>query len=329
MQTHSDLEIVTAFAEQTVLIVGDVMLDEYIWGDVQRISPEAPVPVVQTHERTYRPGGSGNVAANVSALSALPLLCGVVGDDEMAARLGQSLAANQVAADGLIRVPGRPTTVKSRVIAHSQQMLRLDTETDRPLPVQVEQAILDWCAQAIGRASVCVLSDYAKGTLTPYVCGELIALARERGTPVVVDPKGRDYRKYSGATIVTPNTGELALAVNQICDSRFDLDSAALLLLDQCATAGLLVTRGSAGMSLYRQGQQRLDIVANNRNVYDVTGAGDTVVAALALALAAAAAIDRAAAIANTAASIVVGKVGTATASRDELLDALGHAAIQ
>jgi D-beta-D-heptose 7-phosphate kinase/D-beta-D-heptose 1-phosphate adenosyltransferase len=323
MKTHTDQEIVAAFADQTILIVGDVMLDEYIWGDVRRISPEAPVPVVQVRDRTYRPGGAGNVAANVAALGALPLLCGVVGDDEMAPRLAWVLAASGVAAEGLIRATDHPTTVKTRIIAHSQQMLRLDTETDRRLPAQIEHAILDWCAQAIDRAAACVLSDYAKGTLTPRVCGELIALARERGTLVVVDPKGRDYQKYDGATVITPNTSELAIAVKEAQDVTFDLDRAARALLNQYTGVSLLVTRGAEGMSFYRQDNERQDIPANARNVYDVTGAGDTVVATLALALAAGASPNRAAVIANTAAGIAVSKVGAATITREEILGAL------
>jgi D-beta-D-heptose 7-phosphate kinase/D-beta-D-heptose 1-phosphate adenosyltransferase len=279
--------------------------------------------VVQVRDRTYRPGGAGNVAANVAALGAPPLLCGVVGDDEMATRLTQALAGCGVAAEGLFRMADRPTTVKSRVIAHSQQMLRLDTEADRRLPTQIEDAIIEWCARAIGRVAVCVLSDYAKGMLTPRVCAALIALARERGVAMVVDPKGRDYRKYDGATVLTPNTSELAIAVSQAHDTTFDLDGAARALLSQHTGASLLVTRGAEGMSLYRQEGERLDIPATARNVYDVTGAGDTVVATLTLALAAGALMERAAAIANAAAGIAVGKIGAATITREELLGAL------
>jgi D-beta-D-heptose 7-phosphate kinase/D-beta-D-heptose 1-phosphate adenosyltransferase len=311
-------DLIAAFSQQPILIVGDVMLDEYIWGDVRRISPEAPVPVVQVRRRTCRPGGAGNVAANVAALGGAPLLCGVVGDDPGADQLAEALAADGVAAE-LIRAPGRPTIVKSRVIAHSQQMLRLDSEADGPLAPETAAAIERWCAGAAARAGVCVLSDYAKGALTPDVCQALIELARERGLPVVVDPKGRDYRKYAGATVITPNTGELALAVGQPLDDAFDVERAAAELRELLPGTSLLVTRGAEGMTLYRDGAAALHIPARARTVYDVTGAGDTVVATLALALASGAPLERAALLANSAAGVAVSKIGTATVSQDEL----------
>ena len=312
-------KLIAAFGQQPILIVGDVMLDEYIWGDVRQISPEAPVPVVQVRRRSCRPGGAGNVAANIAALGGAALLCGVVGDDAAAEQLAEALAADGVAVAELIRAPGRPTTVKSRVIAHSQQMLRLDSEADRPLTPATAAAIVAWCAAAVERAGVCVLSDYAKGMLTPDVCQALVALARARGIPVVVDPKGHDYRKYAGATVITPNSGELALAVNQPPDEPFDVERAARALCEQLPGTSLLVTRGAEGMTLYRDGAGALQIAAHARTVYDVTGAGDTVVAALALALAAGAPLEQAALLANAAAGVAVSKIGTATVSQDEL----------
>ncbi|MDW8267735.1 MAG: PfkB family carbohydrate kinase, partial [Anaerolineae bacterium] len=207
-----------------MLIVGDLMLDEYIWGDVRRISPEAPVPVVHRRGQSYRPGGAGNVAANVAALDGVPVLVGIVGADPMAQALRTALAAVGVdGADGLIAVADRPTTVKSRVMGHHQQMLRIDTEVTEPISPAVAEQVIACCRQHIAGAEVCLLSDYAKGLLTPALCQELIGLARRRGIPVVVDPKGRDYRKYAGATVVTPNTAEALLAAGLHLEDGFDL----------------------------------------------------------------------------------------------------------
>ena len=324
MKDRTMHDIVAAFPGKRVLIVGDVMLDEYIWGEVRRISPEAPVPVVKTQRRTHRPGGAGNVAANIAALKGVPLLCGVVGQDAMASQLVQALAENAVSInDGLIPSPDRPTTVKSRIVAQNQQMLRLDTETQQPISGHVEDAVLAWCKQHIDRAAVCLLSDYAKGVLTGHVCQGIIRLARYHNLPAVVDPKGQDYRKYAEATVVTPNVQEAAIAANYLTNAPFDLGHTAQYLLDQLAGARLLITQGAEGMSLYRHGQPRLHIPAKARNVYDVTGAGDTVVATLALALGAGATLDQAAHLANLAAGIVIGKFGTATVTCDELLAAM------
>ena len=324
MKDRTLQDILAAFPGKRVLVIGDVMLDEYIWGEVRRISPEAPVPVVKTQRRTYRPGGAGNAAANIAALGGLPLLCGVVGQDAMISQLVQALAENGVTInDGLIPSPDRPTTVKSRIVAQDQQMLRLDIETQQPISSHVEDAVLAWCKQHIDRTNVCILSDYAKGVLTGRVCQEIIGLVRSKNLPVVVDPKGQDYCKYAGATVVTPNAHEAAIATNHLTNAPFDLGHTAQYLLDQLAEASLLITQGAEGMSLYRHGQPRLHIPAKARNVYDVTGAGDTVVATLALALAAGAALEQAAHLANLAAGIVVGKFGTATVTRDELLAAI------
>ncbi len=317
-------EVVAAFDGKRALVVGDVMLDEYIWGEVRRISPEAPVPVVETRRRTYRPGGAGNVAANIAALGGASLLCSVAGDDVMAGHLVEALAAERVeCCEGLIRVDERPTTVKSRVIAHSQQMLRFDTESSLPIPTAVEDMVLRCCAAQLPEAAVCVLSDYAKGILTGRVCTEIIALARRYNVPVVVDPKGKDYARYADATVITPNTNELGVAVNRLPGEQPNIERDARLLLAELGEAALLVTRGPEGMSLYRHERAPIHISTRARHVYDVTGAGDTVVAALALALAAGAPLELAAMLSNEAAGIAVSKVGTATVTREELVGAI------
>jgi len=308
-----------------VLIVGDLMLDEYIWGDVRRISPEAPVPIVHRRGQSYRPGGAGNVAANVAALGGVPLLIGVVGQDPMAAALRAALTAVGVdGADGLIAVADRPTTVKSRIMGHNQQMLRIDTEVTEPVPVAVTERVIACYRRYLETADACLLSDYAKGLLTPALCRELIGLARRRGIPVVVDPKGRDYRKYAGATLVTPNMAEALLAAGLQADEAFELNDVVRILRLHIGPGHLLITRGAEGMSLYpAEAEEGIHIPAEARAVYDVTGAGDTVAATVALALAAGWDLEAAARLASAAAAIVVGKVGTATVSRQELQEHL------
>lgn len=326
MPTDDLLTLLEALPGRRVLIVGDLMLDEYIWGDVRRISPEAPVPVVHRRGQSYRPGGAGNVAANVAALGGVPVLVGIVGADPMAQALRAALAAVGVnGADGLIAVADRPTTVKSRVMGHNQQMLRIDTEVTDPIAPAVADRVLACCRQHIAAADVCLLSDYAKGLLTPALCQELIGLARRRGIPVVVDPKGRDYRKYAGATVVTPNTTEALLAAGLHPEDGFDLADVVRVLRLQIGPGHLLITRGAEGMTLYpAEAEEGLHIPAQARAVYDVTGAGDTVAATVALALAAGASLSAAARLAAVAAGIVVGKLGTATVSWQELREELG-----
>ncbi len=306
------------FGGLPVVVVGDVMLDAYIWGEVRRISPEAPVPVVEVQRQTARPGGAGNVGANIAALGGTPRLVGVAGDDAHAEVLAATLAAAGVAAGGVVRLPTRATTVKTRVLAHNQQMLRLDTETTAPLSDSEADTLLAAAQGALEGAALLVLSDYAKGSLTAPVCRALIDAARAAGLPVVVDPKGADFGKYAGATVITPNTRELAVVAG-IPDQQMDVEREGRALLTQLGGAALLVTRGPEGMTLLQQQTPPLHLSAQARAVFDVTGAGDTVVAVLALALAAGASLPEAAALANTAAGIVVGKIGTATLSQQEL----------
>jgi D-beta-D-heptose 7-phosphate kinase/D-beta-D-heptose 1-phosphate adenosyltransferase len=319
------MTLLMALPGRRVLIVGDLMLDEYIWGDVRRISPEAPVPVVHRRGQTYRPGGAGNVAANVAALGGVPVLVGIVGQDIMAETLRTALADVGVnGAEDLIAVADRPTTVKSRIMGHHQQMLRLDTEVTEPVSPAVAGQVLARCRHHIAEADVCLLSDYAKGLLTPALCQELIGLAQRRGIPVVVDPKGRDYRKYAGATVITPNTAEALLAAGLHLEDGFELADVVQVLRLQIGPSHLLITRGAEGMTLYpAEEADGIHIPAAARAVYDVTGAGDTVAATVALALAAGASLPAAARLAATAAGIVVGKLGTATVSWQELWEQL------
>ena len=295
-----------------VLVVGDVMLDRYWQGPAGRISPEAPVPVVKVEQTLDRPGGAGNVALNIAALGAPVSLCAVTGDDAEADTLESGLRGGQVQCR-LQRVPDHRTTTKLRVISQRQQLLRLDFE--QPAPPADAAALAASATAMLEGCGALVLSDYAKGTLAkPQV---LISAARARGIPVLVDPKGTDFEAYRGATLLTPNQAELQ-AVLGVDDPEHLLEQAQVLL-DQLQLQALLVTRGEQGMTLLRAGQPPLHLPARAREVFDVTGAGDTVVATLAAALAAGEALPRAVALANLAAGIVVGKAGTATVSAFEL----------
>ncbi|HYF61882.1 MAG TPA: D-glycero-beta-D-manno-heptose-7-phosphate kinase [Herpetosiphonaceae bacterium] len=321
--TNELAALIEGFAAQRVLVIGDVMLDEYVWGEVSRISPEAPVPVVNVLRRTYRPGGAGNVAASVAALGGAPTLIGVAGADPMAAALRQALAEVGVDRPELIAVPERPTTVKTRILAQSQQMLRCDVEVTDPLGAAAEDALLALVRDRLAAATVCVISDYAKGVLTRRVCQSVIQAAAQAGVPVIVDPKGVSYERYAGATVITPNLNEAATATGLAIHGPEQLGQAAGALMARLGGSAVIITRGAEGMTLFQPGAEPLTVPARARAVYDVTGAGDTVVAALAVALGGRAGLPDAMQLATVAAGIVVGKLGTATVSQAELLAVL------
>ena len=302
----------------SVLAVGDVMLDEYVWGEVRRISPEAPVPVVEIHRRSHAAGGVAYVAVGVVALAGRAFVAGVVGNDAAALALRDTLETARVDTSALVTDARRPTTCKTRVIAHAQQVVRTDHEDRAPLREEIETALLAQVHELVARADVVVLSDYRKGVVTLRVAREVIDAAAAAGKPVVVDPKGIDYTKYRGATVVKPSLHDAGLAANVHIESEPDLLKAVGRLSEACDGAALLLTRGSAGMSLFT-GNGRVDVPTVARAVYDVTGAGDTVSAALAVALGSGVPLPRAVALANAAAGVVVGKVGTSTVTVDEL----------
>ena len=299
-------------AKARVLVVGDVMLDRYWFGDVERISPEAPVPVVRIARAEERPGGAANVARNITALGARADLVSATGDDEPADALARMLAAEGVTASFLRDAP-LTTPVKLRVIGRRQQLLRIDFE--RPPPRELLAASLADFDALLGPADAVVLSDYGKGGLAHIAT--MIERARAAGKPVLVDPKGDDWGGYRGATLVTPNRAELAQVAGRWRDEA-DLARRAQALIAELDLGALLVTRSEEGMTLFSpRGAQ--SIPAQAREVFDVSGAGDTVIATLGALLAAGAPLEHAVAIANRAAGIVVGKLGTATVSPDEL----------
>ena len=306
-----------AFEKAQVLVVGDVMLDRYWTGATGRISPEAPVPVVRVNQVEDRPGGAANVALNIAALGGQVHLAGIVGEDETAEALTQGVKTLGVEPKWH-RVADKPTITKLRVMSRNQQLLRLDFE--EPYAASHSQALLKQAESELENVAVVVLSDYAKGAIdNPQA---FIALARAKGVKVLVDPKGCDFSRYRGASLLTPNMAEFEQVVGSVT-SEADLVEKAQALLAEYDLDAMLVTRSEKGMTLITRSAPELHIPTVAREVYDVTGAGDTVISALATALAAGSDLPQACAIANTAAGIVVGKLGTSTVSRIELIAAL------
>ena len=306
-----------------VLILGDVMLDEYMWGTVSRISPEAPVPVVAVRSETVKVGGAGNVATNVAALGGRVSLVGIVGNDAAAERLGHELELAGVKSDGLIVDASRPTTIKSRVVAGSQHVVRFDRESDAPASRAIRRRVVAAVQERLPKADVLLISDYAKGLVGPGLVREVLALAARHRTPVAVDPKVQHLTLFTGVTLVAPNHHEAAAAARVSVRSEADLLRVGQMLLRRLKARAVLITRGEQGMSLFEAGKAVVHIPTVAREVYDVTGAGDTVMGALSLALAAEADMHTAALLANYAAGVVVGKRGTATVTRAELQRAL------
>ena len=312
--------IVAGFSTARLAVVGDVMLDTFVIGRVSRISPEAPVPVVEFAREEYRPGGAANVAENARALGAAVTLVGVVGDDRDAGHLRGELAARGLDGDGLVVDAARRTTTKTRVVTtRNQQVARVDYESTDEVPEAVEEALAARVATAAAEAGAIVVSDYLKGAITPGLMTRLVALARQRRIPLLVDPKIPHLASYGGATIVTPNHVEAEVATHLRIRSDEDTRQAARLFRERAGTSGVLITRGEHGMWLL-DGEVEGGLEATAREVSDVTGAGDTVIATFALALAAGATTAEAACLANEAAGIVVGKFGPATTSPGELL---------
>ena len=309
-----------ALSKQTVLCIGDLMLDEFIYGEVSRISPEAPTPVIAVKRTDLMIGGAGNVARNLVALGARCIFVGAVGDDEAGSALTKALGTHPLIEFHLVVDGGRQTTRKVRFVSehHSTHLLRADWETAVAVDAGSEDALIGHVINAIPRVGAVVLSDYAKGALTPRVVRAVIDAANERGKPVVVDPKGRDYSIYRGATLITPNRQELADATHSPARTDDEIADAAAKLCDAVAAKAVLVTRSEAGMTLVSDGVP-VHVPAYPVRVRDVSGAGDTVVAVLSAMLAMGADFESAMRAANAAAAVVVGKRGTATVSVAEL----------
>lgn len=301
-----------------ILVIGDLMLDRYLWGACDRVSPEAPVQVVRVQRETYSLGGAGNVVANLRSLGAEVELIALIGDDAAGQTLRQLLAEQRVGATGVVHSQNRPTTVKTRVLAVQHQLLRFDVESTAPGSDVDAASMLAFLQLRAAQTDVVILSDYGKGVLTKALVRQLIRVCREAGLPVLVDPKGRDYAHYYGATLLTPNRKEAAAATGLALDSAHAIDHVGQTLLRDLGLSACLITLSEDGMALFQaEGAQRLPTLA--REVFDVTGAGDTVIAAIAFGLACELDMLAACQLANRAAGIVVGKLGAATVTLDEL----------
>jgi D-beta-D-heptose 7-phosphate kinase/D-beta-D-heptose 1-phosphate adenosyltransferase len=314
-------ELISAMRNRKIVVLGDVMLDEFIWGDVTRISPEAPVPVVDIRRESVHLGGAANVLANIVALGAKACVVGVIGHDSAGERLRASLkeVSPSQPDDYLVVDQNRPSTIKTRIIAHNQLVVRADREARGLINGNTEKRILDLLKEAIQDAAAFVVSDYDKGVVTPNILGEILPAAYAR-VPVLIDPKIRNFAHYRPASLITPNHHEALRMTNLEADSDEGLHQAAQIIEQKLGCDAVLITRGDRGIMLLEGDQEPVFVETAAREVYDVTGAGDTVIATLAAALAAGATMLEAANLANHAAGIVVGKVGTATASAAELL---------
>ncbi len=319
------LGILDYFTQTKILIVGDVMLDCYWWGDASRLSPEAPVPVVALNKISYIPGGAANVAANIAALGAEVFLVGAIGIDDSANNLRASLDKSRISPDFLFVSDSRPTTTKTRVLVHNQQIARIDKETNQPLNKGDEEKVSAIVNDLIAKADLIVLSDYAKGCLTATLISSIVAEARIQKKMVLVDPKGKDFKKYNGATLLTPNLAEAINAAHIENKDAKTIEKAAEKLLSEIEIEALLITLGEDGMKLFRRDDEPIHFPSMARQVFDVTGAGDTVIASLAVALGTKTDIYTAVSLANIAAGLVVEKVGTSTITLETLRRSLEH----
>lgn len=307
------------FKKIRALVLGDLMIDEYLWGEVDRISPEAPVPIVSVINETYTLGGAGNVINNLVAMGAGVSVVGTAGTGTAGRMMLDKFKELGVDAGGIIDEPDRPTTKKTRVIASNQQVLRIDKETKKEISSTTLTRLISFITGVAPRVDLIIISDYDKGLVTRELVRQTVAIAKSHNILVLADPKGLDFTKYSQVSVLTPNQKEASIAAGIDIKTDHDLIQAGLRIMASACIERLVITCGRDGMMLLEQGKTPVRIASQARQVFDVSGAGDTVISILGLALAAGAGFEESAAIANAAAGIVVGKVGTATASPDEL----------
>ncbi|MBI4363844.1 MAG: D-glycero-beta-D-manno-heptose-7-phosphate kinase [Candidatus Latescibacteria bacterium] len=322
--TRAELtERVHGFGGRRVVVIGDIILDRYLWGSATRVSPEAPVLVVDVEREELRLGGAANVAHNVRALGALPTLVGVVGKDAAAESLKRELKARSVDSDGgVLTDPARRTSLKTRIVAHEQQVLRADEETRGPVAPTVLEELWQRVERALSTADAVLVSDYGKGVVTPALLDRLLPELKRRGIPSAVDPKEEHFFCYNGVHVITPNVAEASQAWGRRIRAPDDLLEAGFGLRERLSAHAVLITRGAEGMSLFTS-EGHTHFPTRARKVYDVTGAGDTVVATIAAALAAGASLAEACVLANHAAGIVVAELGTAVATGVQLIESL------
>ena len=316
--------IVDRFAEAKILVIGDFILDQYIWGDVSRISPEAPVPVVDVIRETYVAGGSLNVGNNIQSLGAVVLPCGVIGNDRTGRAFLKFIKRKKIDIRGIIVDKNRRTTLKTRVIGQSQQMVRFDRESKSELSSCHRESVIGFCREVINDIDGVIIEDYGKGMITPELLEEIIPIAKEHNKFVAVDPKEKHFEYYKNSTIMTPNKKEAYGAVGVALDDTLtSLEDVGKKLIKKVHCESLLITLGEDGMALFEKGKSVKKIPTAAQEVFEVSGAGDTVIAVLSLAMAVGASLFDAAVISNLAAGIVVGKVGTVAVKKKELKDSI------
>lgn len=315
---------IKAFKGANILVIGDLIVDHFIWGTVSRISPEAPVPVVNVTHDNLLLGGSANVLHNLYSLGAKAAICGLVGDDEMGNRLVEMISALPSPVDGIIRVQDRPTTIKTRIVAQHQQVVRFDRENTGEVNGNRLKAIKDFISNRLSDFDAVIVSDYAKGIINLELMDHLRnELAKHPEIPLVIDPKPHQAERFKGATLITPNNLEAELLSGIKIIDQPSLQAAGEKLLQKLDSTAVLITRGEAGMTIFERNKPMVTIPTVAQEVFDVTGAGDTVIAAVALGLGVGLSFPEAAAMANFAAGIVVGKLGTATVEQKELMEAI------
>ncbi len=316
-------QIFSAWGEHRILVLGDVMLDEYLWGNVSRISPEAPVPVVEIVKETTKLGGAANVALNVKSLGDEPILVGVIGEDANSEKVISALEQAQIGKEGIFIDNPRMTTVKTRIIAHNQQVVRADRENTEEISEKLTKNIIDFVKKKISDVSAVIISDYGKGVITNKLLSGLIELCKESEIFIAVDPKDTHFMSYKQASLITPNHHEAGFVYGKrIRDERI-LEEVGWGLVEKLSVKALLITRGEKGMSLFESGGELTHFPTRAKKVYDVTGAGDTVISAFTCAVSARANFKEAALISNHAAGLVVGQIGTAQVNKGELVNEL------
>jgi rfaE bifunctional protein kinase chain/domain len=316
---------IDTFKDVNALVIGDLMIDEYLWGKVDRISPEAPVPVVCVHNESHTLGGAGNVINNLTAMGARVRAVGTAGTGKAGRMIFEKLNELGIRTDGLVSEPQRPTTLKTRVIASNQQVLRIDKEIKKEITRDTFEQLLKNIEKNMAKTDLVILSDYDKGLITAELVRATVTLARKHDIITLADPKSLNFSKYADVNVLTPNQKEASLAANVDIHTIQDLEEAGNKIMDQIRLDKLLITCGKDGMMLFEKGEKSVHIESRARQVFDVSGAGDTVISILGLGLASGAGFLQSARIANAAAGIVVGKVGTATASIEELKQVLGQ----
>lgn len=313
--------IINKFHKAKILVIGDLILDEFIWGAVDRISPEAPVPVVWVNSESFMPGGASNVASNIASLGAAAGIAGVIGSDKNGKTLVEELKRRKVNTSGIVIDGERPTTLKTRIIAHHQQVVRVDREKNGAIDDNVLEQLLSFIRQAQEEVDGIIIEDYGKGVISPRILSEIITLAKRHKKIITVDPKISHFSYYNGVTSITPNEKEAAGGAGIKIEGDEDIDKAGKKLLKELSLESVLITLGENGMRLFEKSGAVTHIPTVAQEVFDVSGAGDTVIAAFTLALTVGATKLEAAHLANFAAGIVVSKVGTAVVTKEELLE--------